>query len=242
MGVISGPGFARVSRRAEWRATGVRRLATDGRRPLLTGTFRSVVPQGPTRAVSCSHGIRAARVTAGWRNDASSAVRYTFRQGCKTARSVEIEVALTKDHLERLAQTQPLTGIIELIWNALDADATEIKVEFGRNELDGIEEIRVIDNGHGMVPDVVERAFGALGCTRGGRYHGRSATPSDERKDLGKLGLGVVALQSCPWPFLPDGLLEAPREVATYAVLTLCWGDLESEALGGMECRLAPPM
>lgn len=95
---------------------------------------------------------------------------------------MEIEVALTKDHLERLAQTQPLTGIIELIWNALDADATEIKVEFGRNELDGIEEIRVIDNGHGMVPDVVERAFGALGGSEkdesrkspGGRaYHGR---------------------------------------------------------------------
>lgn len=76
---------------------------------------------------------------------------------------MEIEVALTKDHLERLAQTQPLTGIIELIWNAFDADAAEIRVEFGRNELDGIEEIRIIDDGHGMTPDVVERAFGALG-------------------------------------------------------------------------------
>lgn len=95
---------------------------------------------------------------------------------------VEIEVALTKDHLERLAKTQPLTGLIELIWNALDADATEIKVEFGRNELDGIEDIRVVDNGHGMTPQVVERAFGALGASikepsktsPGGRsFHGR---------------------------------------------------------------------
>lgn len=95
---------------------------------------------------------------------------------------MELEVALTKDHLERLAQTQPLTGIIELIWNALDADATEIKVEFGRNSLDGIEEIRVVDNGHGMTPEVVERAFGALGGSEkdksrksptGRAYHGR---------------------------------------------------------------------
>jgi hypothetical protein len=97
--------------------------------------------------------------------------------------AVEIEVALTKDHLERLAQTQPLTGIIELIWNALDADATEITVAFGRNELDGIEEIRVVDNGHGMTPDVVERAFGALGGSEkdksrgspsGRAFHGRN--------------------------------------------------------------------
>ncbi|HEV7806509.1 MAG TPA: ATP-binding protein [Solirubrobacteraceae bacterium] len=95
---------------------------------------------------------------------------------------MEIDVALTKDHLERLAQTQPLTGLIELVWNALDADATEIRIEFGRNELDGIEEIRVIDNGHGMTPTLAAQAFGALGGSDkdsshkspGGRaYHGR---------------------------------------------------------------------
>ncbi len=95
---------------------------------------------------------------------------------------MEFAVELTKDHLERLAKTQPLTGIIELIWNAFDADATDVKVEFGRNELDGIEEIRVVDDGHGMTPAEVERAFGALGGSHqsftktspsGRSFHGR---------------------------------------------------------------------
>ena len=76
---------------------------------------------------------------------------------------MQFEVALTKQHLERLAQTQPITGVIELIWNALDADADEISVEFGRNELDGIEEIRVVDDGHGMHPSEVQDLFGPLG-------------------------------------------------------------------------------
>ncbi|WCB95686.1 hypothetical protein DSM104299_04435 [Baekduia alba] len=95
---------------------------------------------------------------------------------------MEFDVALTKQHLESLARTQPLTGVIELIWNALDADATEIGVEFGRNVMDGLEEIRVRDNGHGILAREAESLFGALGfswkrdaqASRGGRpLHGR---------------------------------------------------------------------
>lgn len=100
--------------------------------------------------------------------------------------AVEIQVELTKDHLERLAKTQPLTGIIELIWNALDADATEIAVEFGRNEIDGIEEIRVVDNGHGMSPSDVEQAFGALG----GSWKSSAETSPDGRPLHGRDGQG----------------------------------------------------
>lgn len=95
---------------------------------------------------------------------------------------MEFEVSLTKQHLERLAQTQPLTGIIELIWNALDADATEVRVEFVRNELDGLEEIRVRDDGHGILASAARGAFGGLGGSwkreagqspRGRALHGR---------------------------------------------------------------------
>lgn len=76
---------------------------------------------------------------------------------------MEFDVALTKQHLEALGRTQPLTGMIELVWNALDADATEIRVEFARNEIDGVEEIRVRDNGHGILAREAEEFFGALG-------------------------------------------------------------------------------
>jgi hypothetical protein len=96
------------------------------------------------------------------------------------------EVSLTQDHLERLARTQPLTGVIELVWNALDADATEITIEFGRNELDGIEEIRVVDDGHGILPRDVERLFGALG----GSWKAGSQTSPQGRSLHGRDGQG----------------------------------------------------
>jgi hypothetical protein len=95
---------------------------------------------------------------------------------------MEFDVTLTTEHLQRIGSTQPLTGLIELIWNALDADATEIAVRFGRNELDGIDDIRVVDNGHGMLASEVRSRFGAIGASRkaaeiaspGGRpMHGR---------------------------------------------------------------------
>lgn len=96
--------------------------------------------------------------------------------------AVDFDVKLDQQHLERLGATEPITGLIELIWNALDADADEVKVEFGRNELDGIVEIRVADNGHGMTQQEVVDGFGRLGGSwkrakkrsKGGRaLHGR---------------------------------------------------------------------
>jgi DNA-binding transcriptional MerR regulator len=87
---------------------------------------------------------------------------------------MNFDVALDKQHLEALGAA-PLTGIIELIWNALDADADEIKVEFGIGELEGIEEIRVIDDGHGIRADEVEDVFGLLGGSWK-RKAGRSRT------------------------------------------------------------------
>jgi hypothetical protein len=76
---------------------------------------------------------------------------------------MEFDVSLDKQHLESLGATTPLTGIIELVWNALDADANEIKVELIRTEMAGIEEIRVVDDGHGIRADEVQQAFGMLG-------------------------------------------------------------------------------
>lgn len=54
-------------------------------------------------------------------------------------------------------------GVVELIWNALDADATQVDVRFARNDLEGLEEVRVIDNGHGMSYDDAVEGFGSLG-------------------------------------------------------------------------------
>jgi Histidine kinase-, DNA gyrase B-, and HSP90-like ATPase len=76
---------------------------------------------------------------------------------------VELDVQLDPQHLERLSKAAPLTGITELIWNSLDADAEDVKVAIIRNALEGIEEIRVEDDGHGITFDEAKATFGQLG-------------------------------------------------------------------------------
>jgi len=94
-----------------------------------------------------------------------------------------VEVQVNPDHLERLATScSPISALIELIWNSLDADANQVNVVFKRNALDGIEEIQVIDNGHGFSHQDAVDSFKNLGGskkrnknrTKNGRFlHGR---------------------------------------------------------------------
>lgn len=76
----------------------------------------------------------------------------------------------------------PRVGLSELIWNAFDADATHVKVTCSYNELGGITDIHVTDDGLGMTYDQAHRAFSQVGDswkltgreTDGGRpVHGR---------------------------------------------------------------------
>lgn len=61
-----------------------------------------------------------------------------------------VEVSVKPDHLEKLTNCKPVAAIAELIWNSLDADATEISIEFQTNQLGGLDSISVVDNGHGI--------------------------------------------------------------------------------------------
>src|SRR5687768_4958478 len=68
------------------------------------------------------------------------------------------------DHLERLASVRrPLLAIAELIWNALDADATKVEVQTERNGLGGLDLIRVTDNGRGISLGEAQAGFKNLG-------------------------------------------------------------------------------
>lgn len=69
-----------------------------------------------------------------------------------------------QDFLERDAATRdPIRAIAELVWNALDADATRVEVMLERNALDGLGAIRVVDNGSGISADSAQHDFGNLG-------------------------------------------------------------------------------
>jgi sensor histidine kinase regulating citrate/malate metabolism len=78
---------------------------------------------------------------------------------------MKFSVDVQPDHIQRLASVsgKPLTGLLELVWNAFDADATEVEVSFESNKLDGPVKIRISDNGGGIDPDHVKTYFGSLG-------------------------------------------------------------------------------
>src|ERR1041384_2041452 len=74
------------------------------------------------------------------------------------------KIEVQPDLLERLSKVRkPLLAIAELVWNALDADATHVAVEFETNLLNGLERIVVRDDGSGMTPQEAEEGFKSLG-------------------------------------------------------------------------------
>jgi Histidine kinase-, DNA gyrase B-, and HSP90-like ATPase len=76
----------------------------------------------------------------------------------------KVRVEIHQDHLERLVRKRkPINALSELLWNALDGDASLINITFGKNPLDGLAEIRIQDNGHGFSLEVAKQSFGELG-------------------------------------------------------------------------------
>lgn len=79
------------------------------------------------------------------------------------ANLVLIPVHAEPDHLDNLARVGPLSAVCELVWNALDADATEVLIDVVENRLGGVEEVIIRDNGTGIPFEHAARVFGSLG-------------------------------------------------------------------------------
>lgn len=78
--------------------------------------------------------------------------------------SALIHLEAADDHVERLAHEQdPVRAVLELIWNGLDADAHEVRVDLLRNEAGGVDGVVVSDDGHGMSPEGVDSDFRWIG-------------------------------------------------------------------------------
>ncbi|MEA4848783.1 MAG: ATP-binding protein [Clostridiaceae bacterium] len=96
-----------------------------------------------------------------------------------------INVEMTPELFERSIKGSPKEAIKELIWNACDADAKNIKVLFGYVGLAGAEtvsDVFVKDDGHGIPFDLVSEYFGKYGRSQktysdkspsGRIYHGK---------------------------------------------------------------------
>lgn len=75
----------------------------------------------------------------------------------------QIEVEVENDHIQRVTSARPLAAISELIWNAYDADATEVRVQLEAGPLTKLGNILITDNGSGIPLDTVEESFRKLG-------------------------------------------------------------------------------
>jgi len=75
----------------------------------------------------------------------------------------EIHVQAQKDHIDSLCSSSAILAIAELIWNALDADAFDVRIDIIQNSLGGMDAIRVADDGMGINALDIEHQFGNLG-------------------------------------------------------------------------------
>lgn len=106
-------------------------------------------------------------------------------------------VQVEPDHLSKLAGANPAQAVAELVWNALDADATRVDVNI---ELDDVamRAVLVSDNGHGFSPSDAETLFGRVGGSwkRHGaksRSKGRLLHGKEGKGRFKALALGRVA-------------------------------------------------
>lgn len=103
----------------------------------------------------------------------ADAWKHRSAQGAAMSTPV-LKLDVSHEYVAGLAKLKkPVLGIEELIWNALDADATSVEVTFRRNAMDGLERIVVHDDGLGIDPDDKDIAFGQLGGSPK-RLQGRS--------------------------------------------------------------------
>jgi hypothetical protein len=94
------------------------------------------------------------------------------------------------DLILRLAhRDRPVDAVIELIWNSLDAEANTVTVVIERNAMDGVERVRVEDDGHGMAPEAIPSAFQNLG---GSWKATAKLSPNIKRPMIGRNGQGRV--------------------------------------------------
>jgi Histidine kinase-, DNA gyrase B-, and HSP90-like ATPase len=73
-----------------------------------------------------------------------------------------IEVQVQGDFIEGLTSARPVQALAELVWNALDSDATKVMVDVEQSTL-GLEAITVTDDGDGIPYADAPVLFGNLG-------------------------------------------------------------------------------
>lgn len=76
---------------------------------------------------------------------------------------IEIPIEVSHDHIERMAKVAPFRAICELIWNAYDADASNVSINITKGVLTLIDKIEIIDDGLGLSFQDAKTVFQTIG-------------------------------------------------------------------------------
>ena len=105
-------------------------------------------------------------------------------------------VEIQPDLIRKLGRTEPVRAASELIWNGLDADATEVSIDLEYDDLGGMSKIVVTDNGDGIPYADAPILFGKLGGSwkrrgdktkRGRQLHGYEGRGRYKAFSLGRV-------------------------------------------------------
>lgn len=134
--------------------------------------------------------------------------------------SKQIYVQAQADHIESMFKASPLSALEELVWNALDADAHEVKIDLITNALGAVEAVRVTDDGTGIDILQADSTFGSLG---GSWKRGKSETEKSQRRLHGRHGRGRFKAFSLGHHVEWRTTMRAGNEMLSYRI----WGDAD---------------
>src|SRR5690606_16600720 len=86
---------------------------------------------------------------------------------------------------EQLGKNQysnPINALTELVCNSFDADATKVEIQTNENELKGLKNIVISDNGRGISESILKNRFRKVGVEK------------SEKARFGKFGVGRFAI------------------------------------------------
>lgn len=100
----------------------------------------------------------------------------------------DLRLRASDDHVARIAhEGDPMRAVVELVWNAIDAEASHVQVIIRRSDMEAIDEVQVVDDGHGISSTEVESTFGRIG----GSWKKLAGKSKNEMRTLhGQLGEG----------------------------------------------------
>jgi hypothetical protein len=110
--------------------------------------------------------------------------------------STILDLGVEHDHIDAQTRANGITAISELIWNALDADASIINIEYDTDPLGNYKYIKIKDNGHSLPLEKAKLVFGKLGGSdkkinrespKGRVYHGKEGKGRFKCMSLGDL-------------------------------------------------------